>query len=117
MAHGTPATTEGSDIKSRLIALYGLVFTVIVVVLLLWLHDYFFAVRNDAVQRNVLEPANPRLLELRATEAAVLGTYGWVDQEKGIVRVPIDRAMELLVREAANAPAPATPPGAQGRTR
>jgi hypothetical protein len=99
LAHGNPAATEGSDIKSRLIVLYGLVFTVIVVVLLVWLRDYFFVVRNETVQRNVLEPPNPKLLELRAMEGATLDHYGWVDKEKGIVRVPIARAMELLVRE------------------
>ena len=26
-------------------------------------------------------------------------TYGWVDRAKGVVRLPIDRAMELTVRE------------------
>ncbi len=38
----------------------------------------------------------------------LLNTYGWVDKQNGIVRLPIDRAMELLlqrglpVRSAAN---------------
>lgn len=27
----------------------------------------------------------------------VLSTYGWVEQDKGIVRIPIERAMELYV--------------------
>ena len=73
----------------------------VVAVLLLWLRDYFFVVRNEAVQRNVLESPNTRLEALRAQEAAALGTYGWVDKEKGVVRVPIDRAMELVAQEAA----------------
>lgn len=34
---------------------------------------------------------------LRAEEDAVLDSYGWVDREKGIVRIPVSRAMELLV--------------------
>jgi hypothetical protein len=29
-----------------------------------------------------------------------LASYGWVDREKGVVRIPIERAMELLVNEA-----------------
>ena len=28
-----------------------------------------------------------------------LHSYGWIDQDKGIVRLPIDRAMELLLQE------------------
>src|SRR4051794_12581485 len=37
------------------------------------------------------------LAELRAAEDADLNSYGWVDPNKGIVRIPIDRAMQLLV--------------------
>ena len=32
-----------------------------------------------------------------AQENAALTTYGWVDRDAGIVRIPIERAMELLV--------------------
>ena len=28
-----------------------------------------------------------------------LASYGWVDRERGVVRIPIDRAMELRARE------------------
>ncbi|MGA6988724.1 MAG: hypothetical protein WBZ01_21920 [Terriglobales bacterium] len=28
----------------------------------------------------------------------LLATYGWVDKNKGIVRIPIDRAMELIAK-------------------
>lgn len=50
------------------------------------------------------EPPAPRLqrdpradLEaLRARDARILGTYGWVDREAGIARIPIERAMDLL---------------------
>lgn len=38
------------------------------------------------------------LKALRATEAAALTTYGWVDKDKGIVHIPIDKAMELLLQ-------------------
>src|ERR1035438_4517993 len=32
----------------------------------------------------------------RAAEDQVLNGYAWVDPEKGVVRIPIDRAMDLL---------------------
>lgn len=35
---------------------------------------------------------------LHEGEAQKLGTYGWVDKQGGVVRVPIDRAMELLLQ-------------------
>ena len=39
------------------------------------------------------------LRELRAKETAAATTYGWVDQTKGVVRIPIDQAMQLTVDE------------------
>ncbi len=33
--------------------------------------------------------------ELHSQEDEILSTYGWTDKSKGIVRIPIDRAMEL----------------------
>lgn len=35
----------------------------------------------------------------QAEEMAELRSYGWVDREHGIVRVPIDKAMEKVVRD------------------
>jgi len=48
----------------------------------------------------------PRLEENERTELRSfiedqdrkLATYGWVDKDRGIVRIPIDRAMELIVQ-------------------
>ncbi|MCM2276252.1 MAG: hypothetical protein NDI75_15825 [Candidatus Didemnitutus sp.] len=41
------------------------------------------------------------LAELRQKEQAQAMTYGWVDQSKGIARLPLDRAVELTVRDHA----------------
>ena len=40
------------------------------------------------------EPAD--LKQIHNSEDQILGTYGWVDRQKGVVRLPIGRAMELL---------------------
>jgi hypothetical protein len=39
------------------------------------------------------------LRELRAKEVAAATSYGWVDQTKGVVRIPIERAMQLTIEE------------------
>jgi hypothetical protein len=39
------------------------------------------------------------LKELRANERAALNHYAWQDETRGIVRLPISRAMELVVLE------------------
>src|SRR6266705_65343 len=57
--------------------------------------------------------AKKRVENLKTTQeeaAKALTTYGWIDKNKGIARVPIERAMELTVAELAQQkPAPAGP--------
>lgn len=65
-------------------------------------------------------PPGPRLqineahdaAEFRDRETALLNTYGWVDRTTGVVRIPVERAMDLLVERGL----PAPPPGAIGKT-
>ena len=46
-----------------------------------------------------LQPDPPRQKgELRRIEDHLLGTYDWVDKEQGLVRIPIERAMDLTAR-------------------
>ena len=42
------------------------------------------------------------LAELRAAEASDLTSYGWVDQSKGVVRLPINEAIQLALRDWQN---------------
>lgn len=37
------------------------------------------------------------LEQLRAENAAVLGSFGWVDRQGGWVRIPVEEAMKLVV--------------------
>jgi hypothetical protein len=34
-----------------------------------------------------------------AAERKVLETYGWIDRDAGVVRVPVERALELVLQE------------------
>jgi hypothetical protein len=50
--------------------------------------------------------------DLRSKEEQTLYSYGWVDEKAGTVRIPIDRAMELLVQRGL----PVHPQGAASET-
>ena len=39
------------------------------------------------------------LANARRDDAEITGTYGWVDRGRGIVRVPVKRATEMLLRK------------------
>ncbi|MCX6537663.1 MAG: hypothetical protein NT151_01815 [Acidobacteria bacterium] len=54
------------------------------------------------------------LKALREGEDASLTTYGWVDRAGGVVRVPIDVAMQLILKEGLPARQPATVSPAAG---
>jgi len=51
-------------------------------------------------------PLDPRqtdeLRRLRAREAQWLSEYAWVDREQGIARIPIRRAMQMMIDQAAS---------------
>lgn len=49
------------------------------------------------VEQQLFENAN-RAQTLRAQQQARLGSYGWVDAQKGLVHVPVDRAMERVLQ-------------------
>ncbi len=38
------------------------------------------------------------LVKIQATEQEKLATYGWVDRNAGVLRMPIDQAMRLVVQ-------------------
>lgn len=84
------------------------VFTALVVIACFaafaWLAKRIYVPHAHEVQpvEGVLTPAErkARLAELRQKEAAA-ASYAWVDRQAGIVRLPIDRAIELTVRDHA----------------
>jgi len=55
------------------------------------------------------ETQTEMLLKLRSSEDEVLHKYGWADKQKGVVRIPIDRAIDLLAQRGL----PAAPPRQQ----
>jgi hypothetical protein len=63
---------------------------------------YYKYVFEQAEFDKVLAPPSVQLGELRAREDWNLSHYGYLDKSKGQVRIPVDRAMELLVKESAD---------------
>lgn len=50
--------------------------------------------------------ADKRLPAWRAERKAYVNGYGWIDRAKGIVHIPIDKAMDQLIAGASPAGAP-----------
>jgi hypothetical protein len=47
------------------------------------------------------EQRKASLIQLRAKETNMAANYGWIDRKTGVVRLPVDRAMELTVQHYA----------------
>ncbi len=139
MADPTPplsnaaAGHELSDLDPKKIGWFGVALTLLIIGALLasyLLFNWFYAsVSRARPQPSPLsfnrEPTpEPRLSvkpgddlqALRAEEDKILNSYEWVDRDHGIVRIPIDRAIEILAErglpvrsEKSNAAAGAKP--------
>jgi len=111
-----PVGHELSDLKPGYIALFGIALTAVIVaaVVITSLLIHFKAAEHSRqetpvprlAQEREATPgprlqvdANKDLRQMRAGEEAVLNSYGWVDKDAGIVRIPIQRAMEILTKQ------------------
>ena len=111
-----PPGHELRDLNPNHIALFGAALAAIIITVLLAayaLFHYFYLSESRARPRPSplsfgAEPTpEPRLSvdpgaelsALRTEEDQVLKNYDWVDREKGIVRIPIDRAIAVLAQK------------------
>lgn len=109
-------------------ALALVVVTVLTFVGMRWLSRHYEAVEAEhGVALSPLEakerqqpPPEPRLqvsppkdlVRMQAEEATALEGYGWVDAKAGVVRIPIERAIEVLAGKGLPA---RTSPAGEGR--
>lgn len=70
------------------------------VVLIILVFEYFNASKESRIYSAVAKPEAISLREVRAREAEILGSYKAVDSKKGVYRIPVGRAMELVAEEA-----------------
>ncbi len=86
--------------KFRFIAMVAGLMVVLLIAVVLGVQAYFDSAKEQQVFVKVMAPESEDLKALRAREDSELYSYRFVDRAKGVVRLPIDRAMKLLVEEA-----------------
>jgi hypothetical protein len=78
------------------------------------IQQYFDHIWSQAVYEKVLAPPSEQLKEVRGRDDWNLTHYMYMDKPSGQVRIPVDRAMELILQDAAAGktfyPAKATAP-------
>jgi hypothetical protein len=78
---------------------FGIVGAILVFVLIVALQALFYRMQNEEFKKKVVAQAPEDLSRLVAEQQEQLGAYRWVDQKAGVAAIPIDRAMDLTVRE------------------
>ena len=103
----TPQTSERAPVSFRAwlgIVLLFLFFGIFVLVLVA------IAPHGNTYEAKRAQAREEKLKTTRDTANKELNAYAWVDKAKGVARIPIDRAMQLTLRDlASKKPAPANP--------
>lgn len=72
----------------------------LIVAALVWAMKHYTTPADLTAARAAERAKN--LMEMRAAEVQAMQTFGWVDQPKGVVRLTVDRAMELTIADSQN---------------
>lgn len=110
--HGGHDPLEDDRPRNGLIAFITLITCITLIAFIIFVRELFNSWGHDELQRKVLSVQSEQLKELRADEKAKLTKYRWVSQKDGVVRIPADRAVELVIAAYRN-PAPAEAPKLQ----
>lgn len=108
---------EAPDPDASTTALVGIVGTILVIVVVVFVQGLYESVNRAEFQRKVVNEVPAELRNLRAAQLTRLHATGWVDKKNGFVAIPIGKAMELLAADPNPAapivlPAPQTTPDA-----
>lgn len=67
------------------------------------LEGYFGRVSNEVAQEKSISQAFAELDSVRTVQEQAISRTEWIDKEAGIVAIPVERAMELVAAELAEA--------------
>jgi len=99
--------TDDPDVAAS--AMVGLIGAILLVVTILALQAYYLKAKRSELDRKSGHGPPRALAELRRRQSAKLSGYRWVDPRRGVVAIPIERAMEMTARRLGNTAQPHTP--------
>ena len=83
--------------RTGLAYVVGILGSFLIVAALVWAMQHY--TQPPPLGEDRIAVRKKALADLRAAEATELESYGWVDQGKGVVRLPIAHAMKLALRQ------------------
>jgi len=92
-------TAAKDNLDTGLIVTIGVLLVVLTFALILLLQGWFYQAQTDEYARKVIAPRSEPLASALAAMQESLHSYRILDAAEGRVAIPIERAMELVVRE------------------
>ena len=103
---------EEQEPNTPLAAVVGIAFAILLFVVVVVLQAFFYGAERAENLRKVVAVAPEELSQLRAQQEELLHSYKVIDPQKGVIAIPIDLAMKLLVRDGGRTPWPEVQPPA-----
>lgn len=92
---------DHSEPNAKVIVAFAIGSAILLIMTIMALQSYFNHIWEKAVYDKILAPPSNMLVQLHQREDWNLTHYGYLDKKAGVVRIPLDRAMELFSKEAA----------------
>ena len=103
---------EKGEPNTPLTAVVGLGFAILLFVVVVVLQAFFYHAERRENLEKAVAVAPQELSQLRAQHEEQLHAYKILDPRKGVVAIPIDLAMSILVRDGGKTPWPEVQPPA-----
>ena len=94
---------ERDNLDIHGIVLNVTVFALVTVIVVISLQIVYFVASEQQFRRKVVEVPAAEVEALNRKQSEELRGYRWIDRERGIVSIPIDRAIALVARESSSA--------------
>jgi hypothetical protein len=124
---------ETTDVSPLYVGLFAAALVLMIALVLPFLHWVFWrfeaiAERSDPAQSPLAGDQTPPapqlqadpetdLVKMRSEENQALSSYGWIDRSQRVIRVPIDRAIDILAKRGFPEPeGPPKPPAKEEST-
>ena len=95
-------TSQADDgLNTSMIVVVGAIIVVLVFAIIIGVQALFFKVQDNENNRKYVSQPPVEFSTLKTEQEELLNGYHWISQPQGVVGIPIDRAMQIIIKECA----------------
>jgi hypothetical protein len=93
------------EVNVPLIVTVGIVSAIIVVVLIVGTQAWYQSEEQMEMAAKEIEFPNQKLIDMKAAQKANIERYVWVDMANGVITIPVEDAMTIMIDNKGKFPA------------